>query len=240
MSISRQELFEIWRQGDNIKGKNADVLAYVLEKCGLSEEDNAYASVKTKVKNLNSNFADKWKKCNRSVKLFLCRHEKWLNETVVFVFHEFRKEQGKDRPSKDFWEVADQSKRQKILPLTENYTSEELSFAASTSSRQSGKRDAASMVQVITSEPSTTTSNMGKLLSPSIVTAPIKYTPEEALTLYVDGRYTKRSYLLMRAGAKKRNADIYPPYGILKKAKEDCCPDKTSIICSEIMAEVNL
>ncbi|XP_078041916.1 uncharacterized protein LOC144472576 [Augochlora pura] len=166
-----------------MEGKNAGVLTYVLEKYQLSEEDNAYASVKIKVKNLNSNFADKWKNCNRSVELFLCRHEKWLNESVVFISHEFRKGQGKDRPSKDFSEVADQSKRQKILPLTENYTPEELSFAVSTSLRQSGKRDAASMVKVITSGPSVTANNMKKLLSTSIVTAPIKYTPEEALAL---------------------------------------------------------
>ena len=39
-----------------------------------------------------------------------------------------------------------------------------------------------------------------------------KYTLEEALSLFIDGDYTKETYNSMRTGAKKRNADIYPAY----------------------------
>ncbi|XP_078042001.1 uncharacterized protein LOC144472626 [Augochlora pura] len=133
-----------------MEGKNAGVLTYVLEKYQLSEEDNAYASVKIKVKNLNSNFADKWKNCNRTGE----------RPTVKRFFGSCRS-----------------------IQKAKNFAFEILSFAVSTSLRQSGKRDAASMVKVITSGPSVTANNMKKLLSTSIVTAPIKYTPEEALAL---------------------------------------------------------
>lgn len=43
----------------------------------------------------------------------------------------------------------------------------------------------------------------------------IPYTPEETLTLYLDGGYTKHAYKLMQAGAKSRNANLYPTYEAL-------------------------
>lgn len=69
---------------------------------------------------------------------------------------------------------------------------------------------------------------------------PVSYTPEEALALYVDGRYTENSYMLMQSGAKKRHANIYPPYNILREAKKRCYPEEAAISISDISAEVKL
>ena len=38
---------------------------------------------------------------------------------------------------------------------------------------------------------------------------PVRYTDEEALRLFVDGKYIKTSYNAMRMGAKIRNSHIH-------------------------------
>jgi hypothetical protein len=74
----------------------------------------------------------------------------WLDESIEFfkrdnAMKETNSKRG--RPLKDFSEVSDQSKRQKILPLLENYSLEELAFATRKSLEACGKRDAAKIVQ---------------------------------------------------------------------------------------------
>lgn len=41
------------------------------------------------------------------------------------------------------------------------------------------------------------------------------YTPEEALTLFLDGDYTKNSYKLMQYGVKEGNCNSYLFYDVL-------------------------
>lgn len=66
----------------------------------------------------------------------------------------------------------------------------------------------------------------------------IPYTPEEALTLYLDGGYTKHAYKLMQAGAKSRNANLYPTYEALLKAKKLCYPNRFHV--SDYSAHIHL
>ena len=145
MSLSRRELFEIWCKEDMLH-KNSAVLSHVLNKLYLNEhaEDPHYQHVKKIVANLNSNFADKWKKCSRSLQVFIMRHTKWLDNKVAFTL---ARKVG--RPSRKFADVSSETKRWRTSSLVENYSSEELSFATSTSFRKAGKRDAALMVKTV-------------------------------------------------------------------------------------------
>lgn len=68
--------------------------------------------------------------------------------------------------------------------------------------------------------------------------APIPYTPEEALALYIDGDYSKNAYKLMQYGVKERNCNIYPSYDVLAKTKKECYPNDIRV--TERSAEVNL
>jgi hypothetical protein len=76
------------------------------------------------------------------------------------------------RPLKDFSEVSDQSKRQKNLPLLENYSLEELAFATRKSLEAGGKRDAAKIVQEASSPKSKRATKIKKksLLFQSLLT----------------------------------------------------------------------
>lgn len=66
----------------------------------------------------------------------------------------------------------------------------------------------------------------------------IPYTPEETLTLYLDGGYTKHAYKLMQAGAKSRNANLYPTYEALLKAKKLYYPNRIHV--SDYSAHIHL
>lgn len=245
MSIPRIELFKVWSETKPLIEKNSAVLSYVLEKLQLNGDgdDLNFLNVKKLVKDFTSKLSDKWKNCHRMLKTFLSRHQHWLDENIVFtvitVEDTLKHPSVKlGRPCKDFSEVGSQSKRQKIAPLLENFSTPQLIFASASSLRKSGLRDAAKMVQTVSENAQRATEIKKQINAP--IAQPIKYTPEEALALYVDGHYTKKSYILMQSGAKERNANIYPSYNLIKKAKEDCYPDEEFISISDITGEVRL
>lgn len=64
----------------------------------------------------------------------------------------------------------------------------------------------------------------------------IKYTPQEALSLFVEGNFTRRQWRLLQDGRK----EIYPCYSLLQKAKKECYPDEQKIIVTETSFNVEL
>ncbi|XP_030849802.1 uncharacterized protein LOC115927723 [Strongylocentrotus purpuratus] len=58
---------------------------------------------------------------------------------------------------------------------------------------------------------------------------PLKFSSEEALSLLVETGMTKQAYQTTRLAAKGKNADIYPPYNEIRKAKEKCYPNDISV-----------
>jgi hypothetical protein len=239
-------MFEVWRQGKTLQQKNLSVLKFVSSQLSVEEftDDEEHNSIKKNVNAFNSKVAQLWKECKRTSKVFENRHHQWLDESIEFfkrdnAMKETNSKRG--RPLKDFSEVSDQSKRQKILPLLENYSLEELAFATRKSLEACGKRDAAKIVQeASTSSPKSKRATKIKKAYYSNQSLPIKYTPEEALALYIDGKFTKKSYIMMQQGAKARNANIYPNYNIILEEKNKCYPDKKAITITDISAEVNL
>lgn len=243
MSLQKRELFEVWCHEKDVKTKNIAVLNYVVRKLNIEDLDESKytENMKKVVKNFTSKINEKWHNCNRTLKGFNARYHQWLDEEIDIPGQcgvTLIPANSVGRPRKPFSEVGAQSKRQKVASLLDDYSTEELSFAVSTNLRKSGQRDAAKIIQCVSNH-SLNATRIKKLVNSS-PTSPIKYTPEEALALYVDGRYTKNSYILMQSGAKLRNADIYPSYNLLKKAKNCCYPDENNITISEIHAEVKL
>jgi len=66
--------------------------------------------------------------------------------------------------------------------------------------------------------------------------APIKLTSGEALALLIDADLTKAQYELIREKAKERNADIFPLYANVTKAKKECYPLSSSIKITDTCA----
>lgn len=63
-----------------------------------------------------------------------------------------------------------------------------------------------------------------------------KYTPQEALALFVEGDFTRRQWELIQGERK----DVYPCYSLIQKAKKECYPKEESIKVTETSFEVDL
>lgn len=100
------------------------------------------------------------------------------------------------------------------------HPTEILTFAAESSLRYSGQRNAAEMVREVSSFSPARAFKVKKAYT-TPPKPPRKYTPEKALALYVEGKFTKGQYIAIQSGAKLHGANIYPPYHVLKMAKKD-------------------
>lgn len=52
----------------------------------------------------------------------------------------------------------------------------------------------------------------------------IPFSSQEALAFILDNKLTKQQYINKRCEAIKLNANIYPAYEHIKKAKQECYP----------------
>lgn len=64
----------------------------------------------------------------------------------------------------------------------------------------------------------------------------VKMDAEEALGFLIDNSLSKRKYTDFRLESKARNADIFPPYNLVREAKAVCRPEKESIFFSDTKA----
>lgn len=122
------------------------------------------------------------------------------------VNQELRK---RGRPKKPFSELSLITKRQNTKKLREELSIEELGFTLEKGLKAAGFVDASKVIKDIIEAPV-----RGNMYTESLQNRQkvIKYTSDEALTLYVDMKSTKRQYQLMYSGAKKRGILMYPSY----------------------------
>lgn len=68
----------------------------------------------------------------------------------------------------------------------------------------------------------------------------LPYTPDEALALMVDTNLSVHQYNIIQHQAKSRNANIYPPYNRILKAKKMCYPMDESITVTDTGTNIKL
>ena len=104
--------------------------------------------------------------------------------------------------------------------------------------RSAGKTDAAQLLkEAVDTTPTRATRIRKAWQKRSTVES---YTPEEALSLFIETKLTKSQYMKIKTQARLKGANIYPNYQKLKAAKEQCYPQKEFIFISESVAEVKL
>ena len=86
-------------------------------------------------------------------------------------------------------------------------------------------------------ETPTKAEKIAKLIKSNAVT---KMTPQEGLALMVSANLSKKAYQKIRNNAKLFNADMYPLYDEIRKARQECYPKKESITCTESVGQVEL
>ncbi|KAF2902157.1 hypothetical protein ILUMI_04032 [Ignelater luminosus] len=102
------------------------------------------------IRNFTSQFKQKWNESNRTYQKFVNRNESWLNATIKFPLYNELLEKKRGRERLLFDEASDCSKRMRTLQLRQNYSADELSYAAQMSLRSDSRVEASKLVKEIT------------------------------------------------------------------------------------------
>lgn len=172
-----------------------------------------------------------WQACKSTENRFLEKHNEWLQQTIDLPCSPLLSTaSSKGRPSKEFSECSERSKRRKTMDIRKNVPFDQLTYAAEMSNRAVGNKDAAKLLHDIQKSPSRA-SKVRKAVDQQTTTK--KHSPEEALRIFIEANLTKAQYEVIQ----RANKDVYPCYTLLQKAKQETYPPK---IVSETEAEVKL
>lgn len=238
------KLFEKWIELKHQTRNNCctDLEKYVLRQLNLTGEE-----IREKLLNFLKSTELRWKSCYRNKHVFISRNEAWLNTEIVFLANSTNKQVENSskvgRPKKKFEECGKRAQQMKAQNLVSAVSASQLSFATQLSLRKFGKRDAAKIVQNVTSDSSPTPAKIYKQALQSADRSKRDTTslsPEDALALIINTKSSKSTYLSYRDASKQCGANIYPSWHNILLAKQSCYPEQSSIISSESAAEVRL
>lgn len=141
------------------------------------------------------------------------------------------------RPNKSFAESCDRTKRRKTVELREEYSPEELAFAAKVSLRSAGAVSASKIIEDVTMR-SPTRANKYRAAFQKFSEENRKISPDSALAILLNSKLTKQQYQNIRNDVTPLNNKILPTYQSVVEAKKMCYP--SNITVSETRAEVQL
>lgn len=224
MSVKKRELFNIWRSERLSLKKASSVESYIFENIIDAKLYNEMEliTIRKKISNFNAKLVEKWKVCHSITQKFEEKNKGWLDEPLLLI----KMPSTSGRPEKPFTECSGKTQLGKVANIIEQTSCDKLVLATTSSLYKAGKRSASALVGLLTNE-GAAKKIKSCIESPSLDMIP--YTPEEALALYLDGDLTKHTYKLIQAGAKTRNANMYPTYDALLNAKKKCYPNDVSI-----------
>lgn len=104
------------------------------------------------IKAFKPNYKRRWQLCHRIESRFLDKNEEWLSEEIILPIG-ILPGRSKGRPSKEFGESSDRTKRRKTVELRRNVSVDELTYAAQMSQRATGNNDVAKVIQTVTKTP---------------------------------------------------------------------------------------
>lgn len=124
------------------------------------------------------------------------------------------------RPTVSFDNASNRTKRRKIAKLLSSHSLTEIVSATCTGVHDEGKRKLAKHIAEVVAG-----GHIPKLESPIIR----RYTDDEALSFFVEEKFSTFQYKMMRMQSKERGADLYPNYHQILEAKKRCYPENMNI-----------
>ena len=198
-SITRHQLFEKWVQVKN-EGKEEEVQRE-LENYIQQETNYSGQSVKDELIKFLKCFERRWRLCYRNKSRFISKNQTWLTGLVAFRRDCSRRGGG---PKKSFEECGIRSQQQKVQSLVATVSTSKLSIATQLSLRKCGKRNAAEIVQSVTTGGTPTRAKKYKRgLQLQNKDGVKRLTPDAALALIINTKSSKNTYLTYRDTAKK-------------------------------------
>lgn len=183
-----------------------------------SYEDN----IKSLIRTFSVILVRKWRASNSTFNGFTKKNVLWLQKQFEMPNQCNKKiKQKVGRPKKLFTETSIRSKQRQSAVIGKICTTPEITFIAKSKLYKSGRRTLANLLEEGASTPKRAL-KMKKALKTKKV---IPFSPQEALAFILDNKLTKQQYINIRCDAIKRNANIYPAYEHIKKAKQECYPE---------------
>ena len=206
--LSRQQLFDfvIMVSGGFCKVRAEDLVELLEKNLQINFEIDERSACKVQLQWFLVKAKQSWEKAGRHHERFKSANLVWLTEAPGVELAQ------PDRPASapgcssgrraiPFAQKSISSKRKETASLVQ-HTADKLINAARRRSRTEGKKDLSFVLKNSTATP-TRPSKVRKLLErPAKI--PKMYTPEEALSVFVEGGFTKASWQLDRSSAKAR------------------------------------
>lgn len=234
----RKDLFKVWlqepRASSTIKMQNVRDL--ILEKARNSS-DAERKQLKKDVSRLCSEFNNRWNKARRTHRLFESSNKSWLS-CNAFSCNSVKG----GRPKKPFSSLNRQNKRRRVKGLRLQGTTSELAFAAGMNARSEGCEDAAKLMQgELQATPNRAREIRKAVKSENDLQKHRVLTNDEGLGFFIDGDFSRDQWILLRKTSKQCNApQIYPSYKKLVETRQECLPDSSHVVVTEVSAEVHL
>lgn len=213
--------------------------------CGIHEKE-----LKKIASRLKSRFDELWVKYHRSERVVIAQEKSLLERAITIPAHNCARvaststaptavttsgRAGPGRPPKDFQDCSIRTKRRKVESLTDNFTCAELSTAHRISLYRNGRRDAATLVDEISSN----LKAIGTLKEVLDKGNKKIYLPaEQGLATLVAGHLSRSRYNSIRQVTSNRGSPSLPPWGHIEAAKTQCYPE--GITVDSTRAEVSL
>lgn len=167
-------------------------------------------------------FVRRLKECSSSIGTLLKKYKGWVDDSLVFnkiIINRARI----GRPSKEFGDLSQSSKRRRTHSLRKGHSLAELSSAVASSYRTRGQRDRANKLN-----------HIDDLQSPNTTGVFVKMSTLEAVQLLVRGKFSKRQYNLIRSSLPA----FFPSYKTVQRGKSTCYPE--GVTATDSQCEVPL
>ncbi|GBP49506.1 hypothetical protein EVAR_45482_1 [Eumeta japonica] len=231
---SRTDLYNYIKQSS---GRLLDDKFAYMEDCVIRETNcptEKISSLKKELKLFKWQFRQKWTAASYKEERFLQNNAKWLTGTIKLSAW-VKQKTGRPRPSKEFGELSDRSKRRKTKELRAQVPDATLTYAAQMSLRAAGKSDASAIIKEITKSP-TRAYKIRKVITQNKEKNIQRLSTMEALSMFVEAGLSRSQYNVIRSARKQ----LYPCYSLLQKAKADCYPKPESFHVTDTCAEIKL
>ena len=256
-TISRRQLFEIVHAASLISDIEAACKLctdHVLNLYSVNQSaftEGILSRTCSQLKDFLYELKRRWGFSKRTVTTFLRKNKSWLGKDIIFSVEisnvltiknkedtsstsakslqdpeETSEDPRVGRPTKEWGDLSERSRKRKAQEMLSHTEPTELLYAASQGAYKKN-RDLKYVLKFAMMTPSRPT-KIRKLISKPVEEAE-PFTADEALSLFVESDMTKRSYQMVRSAAKRKRANIYPPYNKIREAKNQCYPVDISV-----------
>lgn len=209
----------------NFEQKFNRIVNFVIQKTACPAENRT--QIKKDLRNFKTQLRSKWLMYYKHKDRFMANEKHWLEQSCAFQkFPSLNT----GRPTLEFEECSDQTKRRKTANLRSEISANILTFAAQMSLRAEGKNKEAEVIKKVSESPTYAKDCLDLTLNSKTK----KLSPREALSMIIEAQLSRKQYEIVRNFA----TDMFPSYKMIQVEKTLCYPNDVSI--SETTAEVPL